>query len=288
MDRSDRIEHPIGLVLVRATQRLGAEPFYQEFIAGVENIFGPADVALLLQVVSSAEEELATYRRWAAAGQVAGVLLVDLSRNDARVDLMIELGIPTVVVGAPETAGPFPDVWTKDAAAVHIAVTEMVALGHRVIGRVGGPQSLAHSQIRSEAFIEATASLEVIGIEVEAGYSEEGGGSATREILDRPNPPTVIIYDDDLMALGGLLAAENAGLSVPGDLSMVAWDDSALCQLSTPKLAALSHDVQAIGELTAQAMLTFRTDGIARRYEAPMVNLVSRESLRRLGPASVR
>ena len=64
-----------------------------------------------------------------------------------------------------------------------------------------------------------------------------------------------MIYDNDVMAIAGMSVAQEMGLSVPGDLSIVAWDDSPLCQLTHPPLTALSRDIPAYGAHAARQLL---------------------------------
>src|SRR5690606_14605312 len=78
---------------------------------------------------------------------------------------------------------------------------------------------------------------------------------ATRELLTSPTRPTALIYDNDVMAIAGLAVAQEMGLAVPGDLSIVAWDDSPLCQLVHPPLTALSRDIPAYGAHAARRLL---------------------------------
>lgn len=272
----------VGLVLVRPTRRLGSEPFYQEFIAGVESVLGPAGFALVLQVVADEDDELEVYRRWARDGAVAGVLVVDLALRDPRIALLDELGVPAVVVGDPRTAGPFHSVWTDDARAMRDAVAALHRLGHLRIGRVTGPVRHAHTRIRSDAFRGECASSGVEAIEVVGDYSEEGGAAATTELLFAPQPPTAIVYDDDVMAIGALDAAREAGRAIPDELSILAWDDSVLCQLSTPPLAAMGHDVRGIGEAAAESVLQLLRTGSTDDRQAATAVFVPRASV---GPA---
>ncbi|MEV0847367.1 substrate-binding domain-containing protein [Streptomyces sp. NPDC049954] len=277
----------VGLTVVREDQRLGPEPFYQEMIAGLEGVLGPRDATLLLQIVTSRKDEEATCARWAGRGAVDAVLLVDLETDDARVELVRRLGLPAVVVGDPSTAAGLPAVWTDDAAAMRHAVGVLAGLGHTVIGRVSGPSPLAHSRIRTEAFREAVREGGLRAAETEAEYSEEAGRLATLRLLSAPDRPTAVIYDDDLMALGGLSAAAGKGLAVPGDLSLLAWDDSALCQLSSPSLSVMGHDVRAIGEQAAAAVLDL-VEGRARPlYRAPTATFLRRESVSAPGAAGL-
>lgn len=272
----------IGLVVVRPALQLGDEPFYHEFIAGIDRFFATRGYSLLLQIVADAESELATYTRWAANGSVAGVVLTDLRTGDDRVRLVEELGFSTVVVGDPESAQGLSSVWTGDESSMRLAVRQLYSLGHRALGRVSGPRLLAHSHIRSEIFREICAELGIAAFEEESDYSEDGGQNSTRKLLENPVRLTAIIFDDDLMALGGLRELELHQLTVPEDVSVLAWDDSVLCQLSTPTLSVMGHDVQVIGDLTGEAMLeTIHHRGPTHR-EGPVASFISRESV---GPA---
>jgi LacI family repressor for deo operon, udp, cdd, tsx, nupC, and nupG len=281
MDMSD-LPVTIGLVVVRPALQLGDEPFYHEFIAGIERYFSSSGTSLLVQIVADYDSETATYRRWATNDSVAGVLLTDLRLGDDRVRLLEQLELAAVVVGDPESAQGLSSVWTGDGSSMRLAVQELHSRGHRVLGRVSGPRLLAHSQIRSETFRQICTELAISAIEEESDYSEDGGQLSTRMLLARATRPTAIIFDDDLMALGGLRELEVQQLAVPRDVSVLAWDDSVLCQLSKPRLSVMGHDVQIIGELAGDAILeTIDHRGPTHR-EGPVASFISRESV---GPA---
>jgi DNA-binding LacI/PurR family transcriptional regulator len=275
-------EWTIGLVLVRPTRQLGAEPFFQELLAGIENVLGPDGSSLLLQVVVDADEEFDTYRRWADAQAVDAVFLVDMLRDDPRIPLVHGLRLPLVVIGETDTTVEVPIVITDNSRAVHLAVEVLTSAGHRSIARVSGSPSLVHVQVRSEAFAEACTTAGVEGIEIAGDFSPSRGATATREILDSTRPPTAILFDNDLMALGGLAALRDLGLSVPQDVSILAWDDSALCQLATPPLSAIGQDILEIGEIAATAMLSLRDTGQRRIVHTPRATFIQRHTV---GPA---
>jgi DNA-binding LacI/PurR family transcriptional regulator len=268
----------VGLVLARASRVLGEEPYYHEFIEGLERVLAPAGVSVLVKVVTDREAEHATYRQWAADQRVDGVILVDLGPDDDRVPLVAELGLPAVVLGDPSTAPGLPTVWTDDAGFAREAVRFLAGRGHRVIGHVSGPPSFAHTQIRRGG-LEAEA--EARGLELlraQGDYSYESGRAATAELLGKR--PTAIVFDNDLMALAALDAVRDGDLSVPADVSVVAWDDSALCQLAVPALSAMSHDVGRIGELAGGAVLDTLAGKPATVYQSPSAHIVVRDSTR--------
>lgn len=248
--------HTIGMVLHRPARILGVEPFFMELISGVEAELSARSYALTLQVVADQSAEVAVYRRWWGERRVDGVLVCDVRVDDPRIAVLEELALPAVVVGAPDGAGTLPSVWSDDAAAILEAVQYLAALGHRHIGRVGGLPQLRHTAIRTDAFARACRGLGVApAVTISSDYTGEDGARATRRLLSAADRPTAVIYDNDVMAIAGLAVAHEMGLSVPADVSLVAWDDSALCQLVHPALTALSRDIPAYGGHAARQLL---------------------------------
>ncbi|MDI6099491.1 substrate-binding domain-containing protein [Actinoplanes sp. NEAU-A12] len=266
----------VGLVLERASQVLGEEPYYHEFLEGLERVLTPAGVSVLVQVVTDREAESATYARWAGQRRVDGVILVDLGPDDERVGLVTSLELPAVVIGDPSTSQGLPTVWTDDAGFAEEVVGFLYGLGHRMIGHVTGPPRFAHTQMRQSGLAAEAAERAMTLLVAEGDYSFDGGRAATRELLR--GRPSALVFDNDVMALGGLAAAADRGLRVPADLSVVAWDDSAQCQLAVPALSAMSHDVERIGELAAEAVLAAMAGAPAAVYQAPSAHIVVRDS----------
>ncbi|AYG78367.1 Catabolite control protein A [Streptomyces hundungensis] len=245
----------IGLALCRPARLLGLEPFYMEFISGIESVLAEQSCSLLLRLVSSRREEIDVQRSWWRERQVAGSVLVDFDRDDPRIEPLKELGIPAVAVAHPDLTGGLPAVWTDDAHAMTEAVRYLAALGHRRIARVGGPVALGHSAIREQAFRRTLESLGLDGsVQMATGFAGEDGARATRSLLLHCDRPTAIVYDNDIMAVAGLGVAAEMGITVPDDLSLLAWDDSQLCRLTHPTLSAMSHDVHGFGTAVARAL----------------------------------
>jgi DNA-binding LacI/PurR family transcriptional regulator len=178
---------------------------------------------------------------------VDAVVVVDIRVSDPRVAALAELGVPAVFVGDPAMTGGFTTVWTDDATAMTSAVRRLVELGHRRFGRVAGTPGLSHTRVRDLAFQHAVAAEGLSGTIAHADFSDVAGGRATRELWNDPEPPTAIVYDNDLMAIAGLSALSELGIAVPHEVSLLAWDDSALCSITHPTLSALHHDVMAFG-----------------------------------------
>lgn len=267
----------IGLSLTRTSEILRAEPFYHEFIAGLELAVQAANYSVLLQILPDMDAELRTYERWKTEGHVDAVILVDLVPDDVRLRKVRELGLPAVAISDPGSADGLTSIWTEDDGAMWDAVALLHSLGHRTVGHVGGPEKMAHSRIRVEALQRSCEELGLRFSSRSGDYSEEAGYRATTELIEGLEP-TAIIYDNDLMTLGGLRAARESGIEIPTGLSLLAWDDSALCELSEPPLSAMSHDVLAIGELAGIAVLEAIDGSSARDIRAPKATIIQRGS----------
>jgi DNA-binding LacI/PurR family transcriptional regulator len=115
--------------------------------------------------------------------------------------------------------------------------------------------------LRSEAFDSAAAAAGLSALSVAADYTAEHGAAATMGLLGSAEPPTAILYDSDVMAAAGLGVAQRMGLSVPGGVSIVSWDDSALCELMHPALTALRRDIAAAGSSAARMLRELAAGG---------------------------
>ncbi|GAB2972337.1 LacI family DNA-binding transcriptional regulator [Frigoribacterium salinisoli] len=257
-----RGERPVvGVAQRRAPFSAGLDPFRTEFLAGLEAEVTRSGGDVLLQLVADRDEELACFVRWAGLGGVRGAVIMDVVQDDPRLPLLERLGTPTVVLGHADGPRGAARVEVDDAAAMRTAVRALVELGHRSLGRVAGPAELWHTRVRTEAFDATLLELGASGRSLDGDYTTRRGREATRELLSEVDRPTAVVYDNDAMALGGLGAAEELGLAVPRDVSLLAWDDSPPCQLAVPALSVVGRDVPALGAAAGRALLDLMAGG---------------------------
>lgn len=267
----------IGLVLERPTRLLGVEPFFMELIGGVEEAFHGHGLSVLLRVVSSRDEELEAYRRWAESGIADAVIVANLTDADPRPALLARLGLPSVVVG-PGAGDVTTSVVSDEDAPAQEATRRLLGLGHRRIARVSGPAALLHTRRRTEAMATACQAAGIEPVVVEGDYSERSGRLLTQRLLSVDEPPTAIIYDNDVMALGGLSGAQAMHVAVPERLSLVAWDDSTACRLSNPPLTVMAVDVHQYGVRVGEAVLDALAGNPVTVRHAPQAHWVTRGS----------
>ncbi|MEJ7773807.1 MAG: LacI family DNA-binding transcriptional regulator [Nocardioidaceae bacterium] len=246
----------VGLVIARSPDTLGADPFFPSFIAGLESVLSERGNALLLQVVADHEREGPSYRRLVDEGRVDGVFVTDLFVDDPRPALLAELGLPAVIIGPALGEGVWPTVGVDDAPGIMGAVDHLVALGHVTIAHVAGPRGMVHGHSRQRAWSQALLRAELVpGPCIEADFSAESGAAATRQLLDLDEPPTAIVYANDLMAMAGMSLAQSRGVDVPGDLSITGYDDTEIAAHLQPSLTTVTTDVIEWGRAAATRLL---------------------------------
>ncbi|MEJ3655861.1 LacI family DNA-binding transcriptional regulator [Actinomycetes bacterium KLBMP 9759] len=269
----------VGLIAVRSPELVATEPFFIRLVAGIERSLAKRGVALLLTVLSDSSGEMELYRRWWGSRRVDGVLMLDMRSRDPRPAWVRESGAPAVIIGAQRHHRGIASTRSSPNSAMWSAVEHLHELGHRRIARVRGPQRYEHLALRSDCFVKVC--LELLGeeqVQVESDLTAESGVLASRELLASPEPPTAIIYDNDVMAVASVAALTSEGVAVPRDVAIIAWDDSPLCTLVRPTVTAFTRDFVEEGAMATDLLLA-RIDGapIADR-ELPSARLIVRES----------
>ena len=194
-------------------------------------------------------------------------------------------GVPVVLMNAAVDNLGFPCVSTDDGSAAVQAFTHLSALGHERIGLVLGPEDHIPSRRKLAAFTEAAERAGISAASVEhALFSLEGGQAAATRMLREG--VTGVICASDVLALGAIRAVRRAGLTVPGDVSVVGYDDSAWLVCTDPPLTTVRQPIQSMGA-SAVALLVNQMETVIAHPEELLFEpeLVVRGST---GPAPVR
>ncbi|MDT0379574.1 LacI family DNA-binding transcriptional regulator [Streptomyces sp. DSM 42041] len=195
---------------------------------------------------------------------VAGIIFVsglhaDTTADPQRYERLRGQGVPFVLINgfSPKVRAPF--VSPDDRAAMRLAVTHLVALGHRMVGLAVGPRRFVPVQRKTEGFLQALQ--EQAGLTGRAAermiehslYTLEGGQAAATALLERGC--TAVVCASDMMALGAVRAARERGLAVPSQVSVIGFDDSPLIAFTDPPLTTIRQPVQAMGQAAVRALL---------------------------------
>jgi DNA-binding LacI/PurR family transcriptional regulator len=200
--------------------------------------------------------------------------------------LLHSRGIPVVLVNAAIDNLDFPCVSTDDVVAAGQSFRHLASLGHERIGLVVGPEDHMPSRRKLAAFTEHArqAGLSVAPVE-HALFSLEGGQAATTRMLRQDNV-TGVICGSDVLALGAIRAVRRAGLTVPGDVSVVGFDDSGWLNCTDPPLTTVRQPIESMGK-AAVALLVNQMETMTAQPEELLFEpeLVVRGST---GPAPAR
>jgi len=240
-------------------------PWATAMLVGAEDEAARAGVGL---VVSSTNGRLVGNRPWLEriADRHSDGIVVIASRIHDGIDAELErLRIPCVMVdmvGMPSKNVAV--IGATNFAGGRDATDHLIELGHERIATITGPQDLTCSQERVDGY---RAALGRAGITPPPEYVQlgdfeiEGGYHAAMALFDLPEPPTAICAGSDLQAYGVYQAAQERGIGIPGQLSVVGFDDVPISQWMTPRLTTIR---QPLEEMARQAMRTV----LAMAYDA--------------------
>ena len=161
--------------------------------------------------------------------------------------------VPTVVAGRRVDAVDW--VAVDDTAGAALATEHLISLGHRRIAHIDGGGG-AGAGLRREQFLTTMRSrrLARLATVTDGDYTESGGRSAARQLLTATHPPTAIFAANDLSALGVLAATRALRLSVPGDISVVGFDNTTIAQLDFVGLSTIDYARQEMGQRTLELL----------------------------------
>jgi DNA-binding LacI/PurR family transcriptional regulator len=250
----------IGLIFAERLAYQFTDPASPPFLRGVALAMHGTPTGLLLIPDSRQREETARTVREAA---VDGFLVYSAPRNDPRVEAALARRIPVVTIDQPRD-NPTPFVGIDDRAGAHSAAEHLRSLGHERIAVLAfitaldpdGKLQLDMSVERLEGYRGGLAGLwspELV--RTVRPNAVEPSRRAMLELLREPDPPTAVLAMSDILALGALQAAEELGVDVPGELSVVGFDDSPAAALASPPLTTITQPQEEKGRLAAKWLL---------------------------------
>lgn len=241
----------------------------EEILRGVEAVARQHRVAMVINEFGPPA------RRTLPGGDAAGnrpdsFLLVELLTASAREELKAQ-GVPFVVYDpVSDLPDGTPFVGATNFRGALAAARHLLVLGHRRIAMIGGPDhpSCLPRKAGYRAALAETGVTEEPGLLPSAPLTFEDGYAAARELLSLPDRPTAIFATNDMQALGVYQAAREFGLSIPGDLSVVGFDDLPVASLLDPPLTTVCQPLRKMAATAAELALA-----LGRGEEVPQTGL---------------
>lgn len=220
--------------------------------------------------------------------RVDGVILTPpLSDDEAVLAAVAAVGVPCVRIAPMEERAGFASIHLDEARGAYEVTQHLLAQGHRAIGFIGGPVEHGASLGRRTGFERA---LKEAGIRPDpklvapGAFTFESGLEAGRALLAGSRRPTAIFASNDQMALGVIAAAGEAGLDVPGQVSVAGFDDIREARMSWPPLTTARQPIAAMCEAAANMLIAAASGEPERLRSITMdTELIARGSVGTLG-----
>ncbi|MFI5660874.1 LacI family DNA-binding transcriptional regulator [Streptomyces sp. NPDC051684] len=248
-------------------------------------------ITLFIDETGGSAEQEATIARGYPSRGVTGVLFCPVAMDPAELE-RLKSDVPTVLLGEHVPGGSFDHIAIDSRRSAVEATEHLLALGRRRLafagaglGRRAGP---AYERLEGVRDALRSAGLELadeLAFEV-GGHSREEGYRVARVLVERAADFDALVCAADLLAVGASAAFREAGVTVPGDVALLGWDDAPEVRFTAPPLTSIAHDMEGLAARGIDAILA-RQDSPERPPEHTVVGhrLVVRESTRREAPA---
>lgn len=235
----------LGLVLPDS-----ANPFFAEISRGIEDAaFKKGYSVFLCNTELDTQREL-FYVDVLSKKQVDGIIFVAAGDQADSLDFLVSENMPVVMIDRDIPNVEVDAVLTDHELGGYLATRHLLELGHQRIACIAGPSSITPSAERitgyKKALNEAGLSYDE-HLVLRGDYHAQSGMDSTHTILRMSPHPTAIFALNDLMALGALRAAAEAGYSVPKDLAIVGYDDLEIAHFMNPPLTTIAQPKKEIG-----------------------------------------
>ncbi|HKS99833.1 MAG TPA: LacI family DNA-binding transcriptional regulator [Rugosimonospora sp.] len=237
-------------------------PFFPEILDGVTGRLHDTGYQVLLGPGGTGAEAEARITDAMTDHGMDGLILIAPVSPRARLEHLART-VPTVVVGRHGYSPVYDTVTDDDTAGAELLVNHLVELGHRRIGHIDhletDPTRLAEmpNAVRADGYrraMRARGLADEIDV-VATSYTQEGGYLGARELLTRRPRPTAIFAGADIVAMGALEAIAEAGLSVPGDISVAGYDNTTFAAYGPISLTSVDQNGREIGANAARLLV---------------------------------
>ena len=247
-----------GAVLV-LIPNLG-KPFYSGVLAGISEAFARSEFAVLISDTESNPIEEKALADYFLDGRIDGAILLDGGLSRAALRHCTDQGVGDRIAFLCEwvEGESFPVIASDNVEGARLAIRHLFDLGHRKIAHVTGPEGNVLTAARREGMAAERARL---GLPVRpewivrGDFSIESGHEAAKRILAMDDRPTAVFCSADMVAFGLIAKLMSEGIDVPGDISVVGFDDIEMSEFYIPALTTIRQDRHHLGRRAAEVLL---------------------------------
>ncbi len=258
----------LSLVIPQVVTDVFSEPYNATVIQHVTQTANAMDYAILLWMGNdNPAEESRFFDRILHSSHVDGLIVISSVEGDQIANRLLQLHLPFILIGPP-FADDINYINADNFDGVYKAVSHLITLGWDRIGIITGPTTLrvTHDRVRGYEMAMRDHDRPVDrSLVVEGGYGESHGYRQMTHLLEMG--VDAVFVSSDVMALGALRAAQDAGRRVPDDLGIVGFDDLPIAQTSNPPLTTVRQPIVHFGVLAAQALIGILEDELPQPYQ---------------------
>lgn len=235
-----------------------ANPFFSVIIKGAQKAASERGISLILCDTEEDPVKERNYIELLAGKRTDGILLASISIEDETLDLVNKYHIPYILVNRTTGNANESYVMFDDVNGAIYAVEHLISLGHRSIAHIAGLLYTATGLGRLEGYRKTLKKYNINFASeyvVETEFKEEGGFMAMKKLLKLKKPPTSVFAANDLIALGALAAISDEGLSVPGDISIVGFNDIWIAKSANPPLTTVRCPLYDMGYIASEILI---------------------------------
>jgi DNA-binding LacI/PurR family transcriptional regulator len=256
-------------VIAEPTGRIFGDPFFAEVLRGINDGLAERNLALVLIMSQSPEEERRA-ERYLTGGHVDGVIMFSLHGDDPLPKHLLSRGIPVVVGGEPPHGTRVSYVDNDNYGGAIAAVNHLIEQGRTRIATITGPLDMPAGVTRRRGYhdaLRAAGRTPDADLEESGEFTREGGQRSMEILLQRCPDIDAVFAASDLMAAGALSALYAAGRTVPEDVAVVGFDDSIIALSTQPALSSVHQSMEVMGRELASVLLQMvdARDDVIRR-----------------------
>ena len=259
-------------------------PFFTSLVRAVEDIAYKHNYSLLLCNTDEDPEKEKLYVELMLSERVSGVIITPTREYDCPVKKLLEMHVATVCVDRQVLDCETDSVVSDNVESSFKLVEHLIKKGHQRIGALLGPSEISTFRERLQGYKKAHKkyALPIDENMIEQGIPKElEGYELANKLLDLPERPTALIAGNNLMALGAIHAIKDRKLSLPGDISLVSFDDREWAQLITPTITVASQPTYEMGKQAAElVMRRLENDDSPIEHLVLESEIILRESVR--------
>ncbi|MEV7093941.1 substrate-binding domain-containing protein [Amycolatopsis sp. NPDC051045] len=240
-----------------------ANPYSGELLRAIRAAAAQAGCDVVLADTEDAAGEEAAVVRALRADLVDGVLLVPSAGDEAVINGLVRMGVPTVLVDRVAARNDVDQVGTENVHAVASLVKHLVSRRHRKIGLISGDegQEVSRGRVRGYRLGLEQAGLRFNRELVECGLSTSGGATrATAKLLDGWPSPTALVVADESMLVGVQYEAHRRGIRIGAELAVVGYGDMDWARRVSPAVTTLVQPVADLGRRAVQLLMSRMAD----------------------------